>query len=244
MSNLSGNTCNPRTCRVCSHPERAEIESLILSISPDNPTLTLDAIALEYELSSEELRRHALMHTPLALDFSKESEDALVENFRKKAAGDASNQCASAPFDLDKNHTNLNSMKDRLSDKVGMRESDMLLSAATEYLSTMSALGRRIKRYASDNSEDSDRRLTTFCSNAIVNLYINCGSELRKAIQGIDELNKSINGGNDSASAGLQALAAALSSSNQAKKLTEDDEPSCFDAPQFLDPEVEDYTGD
>ena len=100
----------------------------------------------------------------------------------------------------------------------------MLLAAANEYLTTLTALGRRIKRHAANNSEESDQILAAFCTTAVVSLYINSGSELRKAVQGISELNTQLNGPKDNSAEGLKALAAALSfSANAANALATDD---------------------
>lgn len=73
-----------RTCPICNHPNRAEIEQLVLSVSPSNPLLTLDAIADAYCVDPRSLRVHALMHTPLALDFTQQSETLLADTFRAK----------------------------------------------------------------------------------------------------------------------------------------------------------------
>lgn len=195
-----------RTCPVCSHAERAEIEQALLSISPSRPELTLEVIADAYDIPVDKLRVHALMHTPLALDFSQESADALVQNFRNKAGltdeqGAASHQASAVP--------NITT-RSRITDKVNMREGDILLAAANEYLSTMTILGRRIKYYATSREPDMEMALPNFCSKAIVDLYIGCGSEIRQAIKGINDLNTSLNGSHDSSLAGLQALASVL----------------------------------
>ena len=55
---------NPKLCPICNHPNRAEIEQAIFSISPNSPNLTLDMIANAYDLSTNDLRVHALMHSP------------------------------------------------------------------------------------------------------------------------------------------------------------------------------------
>lgn len=195
-----------RTCPVCSHAERAEIEQALLSISPSRPELTLEVIADAYDIPVDKLRVHALMHTPLALDFSQESADALVQNFRDKAGvtdeqGDASHQASAVP--------NIKT-RSRITDKVNMREGDILLATAYEYLSTMTILGRRIKNYAQSRNAGDELLLPNFCSKAVVDLYIGCGSEIRQAIKGINDLNTSLNGSHDSSLAGLQALAVAL----------------------------------
>lgn len=217
-----------KTCEVCQHPDRAEIERLILSVTPSNPRLNLSTIADAYGISEEKLRVHALMHSPMALDFSQESEDALVENFQKKLDGAASTPgTPSASSDSNK--------RDWIADKVNMHEGDMLLAAANEYLTTINTIGRRIKRYASDGSDGGDQRLVAMCSTPLVNLYIGAGAEMRKAIQELRELNRELNGSHDSAAAGLQALASALAGSATG---VEDDEP------QFLDTEFVTKEGD
>lgn len=207
-----------KLCAICNHPERAEIERAVLSMSKDNPRLTLDAIADAFGVSVMDLKVHALIHSPLSLDFSQESEDALVAGFQQKGVA---SRPSSAPSD-----STSTSGKDRLTDRLNMREGDLLLAAANEYFSTLTTVGRRIKAFASDASEGSDARLVNFCTNALVNLYLGTGQELRKAIDEINALNTSINGSHDSASAGLQALAMALANSSPA---TDSDEP------QFLD---------
>lgn len=215
-----------KLCPVCTHPERAEIERAILSIAPSNPQLTLNAIADAFGVTVNDLQVHALMHTPLSLDFSSEAEVGLADGFRQKA-GVASHQSEGGSSSVSDN----TSGKQRLADKLNMRESDLLLATANEYFTTLSTLGNRIKRYAGDSSEGSDTRLVNFCTNAMVNLYLGTGAELRKAIDAIKELNTSINGSHDSANAGLAALASALSASKSG---------SATDGPQFLDETTKD----
>lgn len=204
MHITTSNNCNPRFCSICSHENRAEMETAILSISPSNPSFSIEAIAESFGVGAQELRIHALMHTPLALDFSSKSESALVENFKLKA-GATSPQTSNAPPDY-----NSATSRQRITDLVNMREGDMLMAVANEYLTTITSLGRRIKRYATDNSEGSDQRLVNFCSKPITDLYIGTGAELRKAIEGIRELNASINGEHDAGADGLKALGEAL----------------------------------
>lgn len=216
-----------KTCEICQHPERAEIERLILSVSPSNPRLNLSTIADAYGLSEEKLRVHALMHSPMALDFSKESEVALVEQFQRKLDGAASTPVT--PGATSGSNKSAAGKRDWITDKVNMHEGDMLLAAANEYLTTITTIGRRIKRYASDGSDGGDQRLVAMCSTPLVNLYVGAGAEMRKAIQELRELNRELNGSHDSAAAGLQALAAALSGST----VNDDGEP------KFLDEEFE-----
>ena len=213
MGRLPENTnMNPRSCPICRHPERAEIERMVLSMSASNPSLTLDAIADAFGISVRELRVHTLMHTPLALDFSAEAETALIDDFKLRAGQPLAESTSTQGADS-VSHTGQLTPRQRLTDRIDMREGDMLLAAANEMLTTLTTLGRRIKSYAGDGSEGSDQRLAAFCSNAMVNLYVGASSELRKNIQAINELNTSLNGAADSGSEGLKALAAALAGS-------------------------------
>lgn len=215
MGRLPENTnMNPRSCPICRHPERAEIERMVLSMSASNPSLTLDAIADAFGISVRELRVHTLMHTPLALDFSAEAETALIDDFKLRAGQPLAESTSTQGADS-VSHTSSGTItpRQRLADRIDMREGDMLLAAANEMLTTLTTLGRRIKSYAGDGSEGSDQRLAAFCSNAMVNLYVGASSELRKNIQAINELNTSLNGAADSGSEGLKALAAALAGS-------------------------------
>lgn len=215
MGRIPENTnMNPRSCPICRHPERAEIERMVLSMSASNPSLTLDAIADAFGISVRELRVHTLMHTPLALDFSAEAETALIDDFKLRAGKPLAESTSTQGADS-VSHTPAGQItpRQRLADRIDMREGDMLLAAANEMLTTLTTFGRRIKSYAGDGSEGSDQRLAAFCSNAMVNLYVGASSELRKSIQAINELNTSLNGAADSGSEGLKALAAAISGS-------------------------------
>ena len=226
MGRLPENTnMNPRSCPICRHPERAEIERMVLSMSASNPSLTLDAIADAFGISVRELRVHTLMHTPLALDFSAEAETALIDDFKLRAGQPLAESTSTQGADS-VSHTPSGQItpRQRLADRIDMREGDMLLAAANEMLTTLTTLGRRIKSYAGDGSEGSDQRLAAFCSNAMVNLYVGASSELRKSIQAINELNTSLNGAADSGSDGLKALAAALAGSYAPPAESEEEE--------------------
>lgn len=230
MGRLPENTnMNPRSCPICRHPERAEIERMVLSMSASNPSLTLDAIADAFGISVRELRVHTLMHTPLALDFSAEAETALIDDFKLRAGQPLAESTSTQGADS-VSHTGQLTPRQRLTDRIDMREGDMLLAAANEMLTTLTTLGRRIKSYAGDGSEGSDQRLAAFCSNAMVNLYVGASSELRKSIQAINELNTSLNGAADSGSEGLKALAAALAGSYTPPAESEDsDATDCIE---------------
>lgn len=53
-------------CPICDSPDRAEIETALLSIG-DSELQNLDEIAKVYELDIDDLQRHALFHSPIAV---------------------------------------------------------------------------------------------------------------------------------------------------------------------------------
>ena len=206
-----------KTCPICQHKDRAQIEQLILAVSPSNPTLTLDVIADAFGVNPQDLRVHALMHTPLALDFSEESEASLVNSFQQRAQevsvtpieevdGTSSNQSITSGASDSK--PTISGLRNRLTDKLNLRESDMLLASATEMLTTLTSVGRKIKSFG-------DQQLVNFLTNAMVSLYTGTAGELRKTIEEINHMNATINGENNGAATGLQALAAALAESEK-----------------------------
>lgn len=61
-------------CKICTHPQRAEIEKAILRITSDNPSLTIVAIAEEYGVSETDIKKHAILHQALTVDPTAISE--------------------------------------------------------------------------------------------------------------------------------------------------------------------------
>lgn len=61
----------PSSCRICNHPDRAEIENAILTMTadaPPNEKNSIEQIAAQYRVDLDELKMHALFHTPLVGD--------------------------------------------------------------------------------------------------------------------------------------------------------------------------------
>ena len=57
-----------KTCTICSNPQRELIERALFKMSKENATLTLKSISEEFDVSVEELQRHALFHTSFDCD--------------------------------------------------------------------------------------------------------------------------------------------------------------------------------
>lgn len=53
-------------CQVCTHPQRAEIEALIISAA-DNPDVTIRGIAVTYSVVESAIHRHKASHLPYDL---------------------------------------------------------------------------------------------------------------------------------------------------------------------------------
>ena len=168
------------TCKICSHPNRIEIEHAMLNLSTDFKTVTLDTIASSYQVSTNDLKVHALMHTPLGI--SEEPNDSI-------------------------------------SRKIKLKEADMLMNVANEYMVTLKNVGRRINALALADPESLS--FERMLSKPMTDLYLGLGGEIRSTVKAIADLNNLINGPEENGSSGLHALANAITSS--VKKVTTDD---------------------
>lgn len=68
-------------CKICTHPNRGEIELSILNLSD---TITVETISQEFEVSEEDVRMHALMHSPLNTD--SDEADTLAKQIKLREA--------------------------------------------------------------------------------------------------------------------------------------------------------------
>lgn len=182
----------PNSCTICNHPDRAEIENAILTMSTDGHS-SIEQIAEQYEVSLDELKMHALFHTPLVGDSDLEQ---LKNNQPEEAA----------------------TPRDSLTRKMKLREADMLAAVGNEYLVTLKTMGRRINKLAQVSSidvEDEDKqvRLAKLLTKPIVDLYVGLGGEIRQTVKTMAELDRMLNGPDTSANSGLMALAQVLQGS-------------------------------
>lgn len=66
-------------CKICTHQQRAEIEYALLHGNTD-PSVSVEDIAKEFEVDANELRKHALFHTPLG--FSEDDTDSIAKKLK------------------------------------------------------------------------------------------------------------------------------------------------------------------
>lgn len=95
--------------------------------------------------------------------------------------------------------------------QIKMREADMLGEAALEYMSTMKVLGKRIRKYASE--EDKDFHFERTMTKPVADLFIGCGDGLKGTVKALADINQQLNGPKDEGASGLSALVAALNAS-------------------------------
>lgn len=158
-------------CKICTNPRRAEIEHALLH---SNPSVDIKSIAEEFEVDADELRKHALFHTPLGM--SQEDTDSIAR-------------------------------------KLKMRESDMLTEVALEYLVTLKGVGRRINHYVNEDNESI--KLEKLMTKPMVDMYLGLGSEIRKTVEAIADIDQILNGPKEDNTSGLAALAAAINGSRR-----------------------------
>ena len=192
----------PSTCTICNHPDRAEIENAILSMT-DGVKTSIEVIAEQYDVSLSDLKMHALFHTPLvgAADI-EELRDA-------ETLGDIVLTEAARP-----------TPRDSLTRRMKLREADLLAAVGNEYLVTMKTMGRRINKLAQVSEidiEDNDRqlKLAKLLTKPMVDLYVGLGGEIRQTVKTMAELDRLLNGPEDSATSGLVALAKAIQGSDK-----------------------------
>ena len=189
----------PDSCMICNHPKRDEIENALLTMvfdAPPNASNSIEAIADQYSVSLEELKMHAMFHTPLV-------GDGDVASINQKTAT------------VDNADVNVATSRDSLTRKIKLREADMLATVGREYLVTLKTMGRRINKLAQISSidvedEEKQLKLAKLLTKPMVDLYIGLGGEIRQTVKTMAELDRMLNGPEDSAATGLAALAQAI----------------------------------
>lgn len=171
------------TCKVCSHPDRASIENALLSISTDSESININTIAKAYDVTTNDLKIHALMHTPLGV----------VEEVLNQGTEAAKGQ----------------SPRESITRKIKMREADMLLNVANEYMVTLKNMGKRINYFSTQDPKES-MAFEKVLTKAVADLYIGLGGEIRATIKTMAEINQMLNGPESTNVAGLSALAQAI----------------------------------
>ena len=192
----------PSLCTICNHPDRAEIENAILSMT-DGVKTSIEVIAEQYDVSLSDLKMHALFHTPLV-------GAADLEELRD----------AETLGDTEQTEVVRAAPRDSLTRRMKLREADLLAAVGNEYLVTMKTMGRRINKLAQVSEidiEDNDRqlKLAKLLTKPMVDLYVGLGGEIRQTVKTMAELDRLLNGPEDSATSGLVALAKAIQGSDK-----------------------------
>ena len=192
----------PSLCTICNHPDRAEIENAILSMT-DGLKTSIEVIAEQYDVSLSDLKMHALFHTPLV-------GAADIEELRD----------AETLGDTEQTEVVRAAPRDSLTRRMKLREADLLAAVGNEYLVTMKTMGRRINKLAQVSEidiEDNDRqlKLAKLLTKPMVDLYVGLGGEIRQTVKTMAELDRLLNGPEDSATSGLVALAKAIQGSDK-----------------------------
>lgn len=197
----------PSSCKICNHPDRAEIENAILTMTadaPPNEKNSIEQIAEQYKVDLDELKMHALFHTPLV-------GDGDVEELRNEVGG-----CNTPMLDVPTvEGASKPEPRDSLTRRMKLREADMLAAVGQEYLVTLKTMGRRINKLAQVSSidiedEEKQLKLAKLLTKPMVDLYVGLGGEIRQTVKTMAELDRLLNGPEDSAATGLAALAQAI----------------------------------
>ena len=204
----------PNSCRICNHPDRAEIENAILTMTadaPPNDENSIEAIAAQYNVPLNELKMHALFHTPLV-------GDGDIETLKDAGAETLTATVGSEQFEIESEAAKA-VPRDSLTRRMKLREADMLAAVGNEYLVTLKTMGRRINKLAQVSSidiedEEKQLKLAKLLTKPMVDLYVGLGGEIRQTVKTMAELDRLLNGPEESATSGLVALAKAIQGSD------------------------------
>lgn len=204
----------PNSCRICNHPDRAEIENAILTMTadaPPNDENSIEAIAAQYNVPLNELKMHALFHTPLV-------GDGDIEVLKDAGSETLTATVGSEQFEIESEVAKA-APRDSLTRRMKLREADMLAAVGNEYLVTLKTMGRRINKLAQVSSidiedEEKQLKLAKLLTKPMVDLYVGLGGEIRQTVKTMAELDRLLNGPEDNATTGLVALAKAIQGSD------------------------------
>lgn len=205
----------PSSCKICNHPDRADIENAILTMTadaPPNERNSIESIAEQYKVPLDELKMHALFHTPLVGDV--DVQDLEAPNLAVDDLGIGERTVIDARGEVAKAEP-----RDSLTRRMKLREADMLAAVGNEYLVTLKTMGRRINKLAQVSSidiedEEKQLKLAKLLTKPMVDLYVGLGGEIRQTVKTMAELDRMLNGPEDNLSSGLGALAAAIRGSD------------------------------
>lgn len=204
----------PNSCRICNHPDRAEIENAILTMTadaPPNDENSIEAIAKQFNVPLNELKMHALFHTPLV-------GDGDIEVLKDAGSETLTATVGSEQFEIESEVAKA-APRDSLTRRMKLREADMLAAVGNEYLVTLKTMGRRINKLAQVSSidiedEEKQLKLAKLLTKPMVDLYVGLGGEIRQTVKTMAELDRLLNGPEESATSGLVALAKAIQGSD------------------------------
>ena len=202
-------------CKICGHPERAEIENAILSMTtaPVEERMTIEEIAKVFDVDLSELKMHALFHTPLVSkqDVAYCEQSGCNELGEFGEPGELAETSGSSELGKDTPAVG----RESLTRKMKLREADMLAAVGQEYLVTLKTMGRRINKLAQVSSidiedEEKQLKLAKLLTKPMVDLYVGLGGEIRQNVKALAEVDRMLNGPQENGNNGLQALADAI----------------------------------
>lgn len=185
-------------CSICKSADRADIENALLNMTTENG-ITLDTISDQFGVKMDELKKHALLHSPLSIGKLPEYESSLNDV-------DFSEQESDIVIPVG----------DSIAKGMKKREADVLATMVNEYLVTMKIVGRRIHCMAVSEGEDaSDVKLTKLLTKSITDLYLGLGSEIRNTVKTLADIDRMLNGDPDNNNGGMALLVNALKESSK-----------------------------
>lgn len=172
-------------CSICKHSSRADIENAILNMSSAEGSLSIENIADHYNISVDDLKMHAMFHTPMVGADIFESKDEEKTSLTRK-------------------------MKLREADMLSSLNAEYLVT-----LKAMGRRLNKLAMPSTIDEEDEDKqfKFSKLLTKPMVELYLGLGGEIRQNVKTLAEIERMINGPQDNTDGGLVALATAIAGS-------------------------------
>ena len=115
-----------------------------------------------------------------------------------------------SPVPMPNHESSSSSSTNSLARQLKIQEADALTASLNEYLITMGAVGRRIRRHITDEESVNFEKLLT---KSVTDLYLGTGIQIREIIKLLSEVNGLLNSDSQSNRTGVMALAEAINNS-------------------------------
>lgn len=174
-------------CAICEHSNRKQIEMDLVNMQVTSERDELEVIAEKYGVDAEEMKVHAMFHTPLISNPTEQDDDAVRDSLVRRLKLREADVLAEVTAEY---LQTLKATGRRINKLTGVSDIDV-------------------------EDEDKQFKLAKLLTKPMVDMYIGLGGEIRQTVKTMAELDRALNGPKDDLSSGLSALASAIRGSDE-----------------------------